>query len=136
MVEADDGARHRPRYLSALRVGCSDLEAVREMASIFLRVDQRRGGGHARTALVQYLTSDVVTYLRGNYPDERVRKAMFCVASELAYLSGWMAFDNAEHSIAQHYFSIAVKLAAEADDPLMAGHVLRTMAHQAVDLGV
>jgi DNA-binding XRE family transcriptional regulator len=120
---------------STRRVGRGDLEAVREMASIFSRVDQRRGGGHARTALVQYLTSDVVTYLRGSYLDERVRKDMFSVASELAYLSGWMAFDNAAHSIAQHYFSLAVKLAAEADDPAMAGHVLRAMAHQAVDLG-
>jgi hypothetical protein len=120
---------------SAPGVGRGDLEAVREMASIFSRVDQRRGGGHARTALVQYLTSDVVTYLRGSYLDERVRTDMFSVASELAYLSGWMAFDNAEHSIAQRYFSIAVKLAAEADDPPMAGHVLRAMAHQAVDLG-
>jgi hypothetical protein len=86
-------------------------------------------------ALVQYLSSDVASYLRGSYTDERVRRDMFSAASELAYLSGWMAFDNAEHSIAQHYFSIAVKLAAEADDPPMAGHVLRAMAHQAVDLG-
>ena len=46
-----------------------------------------------------------------------------------------MAFDNAEHACAQHYFTAAVKLAAEADDPPMAGHVLRAMAHQAVDLG-
>jgi transcriptional regulator with XRE-family HTH domain len=120
---------------SARSVGRGDVETVREMALIFSRVDQRRGGGHARTALVQYLTSDVATYLRGSYLDERVRKDMFSVASELAYLSGWMAFDNAEHSIAQHYFFVAVKLAAEADDPPMAGHVLRAMAHQVVDLG-
>lgn len=120
---------------SARSVGRGDLESVREMASIFSRVDQRRGGGYARMALVQYLTSDVAAYLRGNYVEERVRRDMFSVASELAYLSGWMAFDNAEHSIAQHYFSLAVKLAAEADDPPMAGHVLRAMAHQAVDLG-
>ena len=86
-------------------------------------------------ALVQYLISDVAAYLRGSYIGEQVRKDMFSAASELAYLSGWMAFDNAEHSIAQHYFSVAVKLAAEADDPPMAGHVLRAMAHQAVDLG-
>jgi hypothetical protein len=105
------------------------------MTSIFSRLDQRRGGGHARTALVQYLTSDVASYLRGSYSDERVRRDMFSAASELAYLAGWMAFDNAEHSIAQHYFSVAVKLADEADDPPMAGHVLRAMAHQAVDLG-
>ncbi|MGH3826727.1 MAG: helix-turn-helix domain-containing protein [Pseudonocardiaceae bacterium] len=115
--------------------GRGELEAVREMASIFSRVDQRRGGGHARTALVQYLTSDVASCLQGNYTDERIRKDMFSAVSELAYLSGWMAFDNAEHSIARHYFSVAVKLAAEADDPPMMGHILRAMAHQAVDLG-
>ncbi len=116
-------------------VGRGDLEAVRDMVSLFSRVDQRRGGGHARTAVVQYLTSDVANYLRGSFPDDQVRCEMFSAASELAYLSGWMAFDNAEQVIAQHYFAVAVKLAAEADDPPMAGHVLRAMAHQAIDLG-
>lgn len=115
-------------------VGRGDLDAVREMGSIFSRVDQRRGGGHARTSVVQYLTSDVANYLRGSYADDRVRSEMFSAASELAYLSGWMAFDNAEHFIAQQYFTIAVALATEADDPPMSGHVLRAMAHQAVDL--
>lgn len=60
---------------------------------------------------------------------------MLSAAAELAYLAGWMAFDNAEHATAQRYFTGAVKLAAEADDPPMAAHVLRAMAHQAVDLG-
>ncbi|MGH3904275.1 MAG: hypothetical protein ACRDTE_08805 [Pseudonocardiaceae bacterium] len=116
-------------------VGCGDLEAVREMASMFSRIDQRRGGGHARTAVVQYLTSDVASYLRGTYADDRVRQGMFSAASELAYLTGWMAFDNSEHAIAQHYFTVALKLAAEADDAPLAGHILRAMAHQAIDLG-
>ncbi|MDB5066441.1 MAG: hypothetical protein JWM18_2875 [Chloroflexi bacterium] len=119
----------------ARSVGRADLEAVRDMVSIFSRVDQRRGGGHARTAVVQYLTSDVARYLRGHFADDQVRRAMFSAASELAYLSGWMAFDNAEHALAQQYFAEAVTLALEADDPPMAGHVLRAMAHQAVDLG-
>jgi len=60
---------------------------------------------------------------------------LFSAAGELAYLAGWMAFDNSEHALAQRYFAVAVKLAAEADDPPLAGHVLRAMAHQAVDLG-
>jgi hypothetical protein len=115
-------------------VGRADLEAVRDMVSIFSRVDQRRGGGHARTAVVQYLTSDVARYLRGHFADDQVRREMFSAASELAYLSGWMAFDNAEHALAQQYFAEAVTLALEADDPPMAGHVLRAMAHQAIDL--
>jgi hypothetical protein len=116
-------------------VGRGDLDAVRDMAAVFSRVDQRRGGGHASTAVVQYLTSDVAGYLRGHFPDDQVRREMFSAASELAYLAGWMAFDNVEHAVAQHYFTTAVKLAAEADDPPMAAHVLRAMAHQAVDLG-
>lgn len=119
----------------ACHVGYGDMAAVRDMVSIFSRLDQRRGGGHARTAMVQYLTSDVASYLRGNFPNDQLRREMFSAASELAYLCGWTAFDNMEHPIAQHYFTVAVKLAAEADDPPMAGHVLRAMAHQAVDLG-
>lgn len=119
----------------ARSVGRGDLEAVREMVSVFSRMDQRRGGGHARSAVVQYLTTDVAGYLRGGYPDPQVRREMFSAAGELAYLSGWMAFDNGEQAVAQHYFSAAVKLAAEADDPPIVGHVLRAMAHQAIDLG-
>jgi hypothetical protein len=119
----------------ARRVGRGDVEAVRDMTGMFSRIDQRRGGGHARNAVVRYLTSDVAGYLQGRFPDERLRREMFTAASELAYLSGWMAFDNAEHAVAQRFFTVAVKLAAEGDDPPMAGHVLRAMAHQAVDLG-
>lgn len=119
----------------ARAVGRGDLEAVREMVQIFSQLDQRRGGGHARTAVVQYLASDVTSLLRGNYADNNVRREMFSTASELAYLAGWMAFDNAEHSTAQHYFSVALKLSAEADDSPMAGHIIRAMAHQAIDLG-
>lgn len=73
--------------------------------------------------------------LAGRLTDDRVRRQLFSAASDLAHLSGWMAFDNAEHFIAQRYFTLSVSLAAEADDAPMAGHVLRAMAHQAVDLG-
>ncbi|MGH2603526.1 MAG: Tat pathway signal protein, partial [Dehalococcoidia bacterium] len=129
-------ARPRQRAAAGVRaVGKGDLAAVREMAAMFSRVDQRHGGGHARTALAQYLTSDVARYLRGSYADDQVRRGMFSAASELAYLAGWMSSDNSEHTAAQHYFTIAVKLAAEADDPPLAGHILRAMAHQATDLG-
>ncbi|GIJ38900.1 tetratricopeptide repeat protein [Micromonospora andamanensis] len=116
-------------------VSRGDVDAVHDMMSLFSRVDQRRGGGHARSAVVQYLSSDVASFLCGRYADDILRRDMFTAASELSYLAGWMAFDNGEHNVAQHYFNIAVKLAAEADNPAMAGHVLRAMAHQAIDLG-
>jgi tetratricopeptide (TPR) repeat protein len=127
-------ARTRPTGSTGV-AGWGDLEAVREMAAAFSRIDQRRGGGHGRTAIVQYLTSDVAAYLHSGFTDAKLRGAMFSTAGELAYLCGWMAFDNAEHAIAQRYFTVAIKLAAEAGDPPLAGHILRAMAHQSVDLG-
>lgn len=116
-------------------IGRGDLQAVTDMVALFSRMDQRHGGGHARGAVIQYLSSDVAAYLRGRFAKDEVRKGMLSAASELAYLVGWMSFDDAQHGLAQRYFLLGVKLAAEADDPPMAGHILRAMAHQAIDLG-
>ena len=117
------------------RVGRGDVATVRELTAAFSRIDQQRGGGHGRKALVQYLHSDVARLLLGTFPDEVVRREMFSAAGDLAYLSGWMAFDNSVHAIAQRYFVLAVKLAARAGDYPLSGHILRAMAHQAIDLG-
>ncbi|HST85522.1 MAG TPA: hypothetical protein VLL08_27535 [Kineosporiaceae bacterium] len=117
------------------RVGSGDVGAVGDMAAMFSRIDQRRGGGHARSAVVQYLTADVAGYLHGTFRSEQVRRDMLSAAGEIAYIAGWMTFDNCEHATAQRYLTIALKLAAEADDPPLAGHILRALAHQALDLG-
>lgn len=124
---ADTQARHR--------VCPADIETVRDLTAAFSRVDQQRGGGHGRKAVVQYLRSDVAALLQGSFSDESVQRDMFAAAGELSYLAGWMAFDNSEHALAQRYFVLAVKLAARADNPPLTGHILRAMAHQALDLG-
>ncbi|HET9658452.1 MAG TPA: hypothetical protein VFP72_24075, partial [Kineosporiaceae bacterium] len=117
------------------RVGRGDVTTVRELTAAFSRIDQGRGGGHGRKALVQYLRSDIAGFLQGTFPDDKVRQDMFSAAGELAYLSGWMAFDNSEHAVAQRYFALAVKFAARAGNYPLSGHILRAMAHQAIDLG-
>ena len=116
-------------------VGRWDIATVRELTASFSRVDQRRGGGHGRKALVQYLHSDVAGLLQSTYRDDEVRREMLAAVAEMSYLIGWMAFDNSEHALAQQYFVQAVKLAARSGDDPLTGHVLRAMAHQAIDLG-
>lgn len=111
------------------------VEAVREATQFFSRQDQRLGGRAGRTALIAYLKTDVADYLARRLPSERVRRALFSAASELVYLSGWMAFDSGDHGDAQKNFALAFRMAAEADDAPLAGHILRAAAHQAVDLG-
>ncbi|BDT96996.1 helix-turn-helix domain-containing protein [Nocardia sputorum] len=123
---SETGVRH---------VGKADVAAVRDVMLVFSQIDQRLGGGHGRTAVVQYLTNEVTSYLKSSFASEIVRRDMFAAAAEMAYLVGWMAFDNDEHAAAQRYFATSTQLAAEADDDPLAGHVLRAMAHQAVDLG-
>lgn len=117
------------------RVGPEDVFAVQQLGIAFSQLDQRRGGGHGRKALVQYLHSDASDLLKGTFASDQVRQDTFSAVGELAYLSGWMAFDNGEHGIAQKYFRLALKLTAQVGNQPLAGHILRAMAHQAIDLG-
>ncbi|MEY9956736.1 Tat pathway signal protein [Streptacidiphilus sp. MAP5-52] len=128
-------ARSAARQGSGRRIGTGDLAAVQDMISLFSQLDQRRGGGHGRAAISAYLHREVAPQLHGRYADDQLRRGMLSAAAELTYLAGWMAFDAGDHAPAQQYLSSAVKLAAEADDPALAGHVLRALAHQANDLG-
>lgn len=116
-------------------VGHGDVRAVADMIQFFSALDQRHGGGHARTAMIHYLKTDVAGFLKGRYREDSTRQAMFSAASELSYLVGWTGFDDGLHGQAQRYYLLAIKLAGEAGDPPMAAHTLRAMAHQAVDLG-
>ena len=117
------------------RVGRGDVETVRELTLAFSRMDQRRGGGHGRRAVDEYLRYEALDFLQGQFADDQTRHAMFSATAELAYVSGWMAFDNSEHAVALQRFNTAVKLAARSGDAPLSGHILRAMAHQALEMG-
>ncbi|WP_405545579.1 Tat pathway signal protein [Streptomyces phaeochromogenes] len=132
--EAPERARSRPASTSR-RIGTAEINAVKEMTEFFSKRDQRQGGVDGRTALYQYIYDDVATYVGGAFASDEARCRLFAAASELVYVAGWMSFDASHHEAARRYFTLAVKLAAEAEDEPLAGHVLRAMAHQATDLG-
>ncbi|MFJ5726073.1 Tat pathway signal protein [Streptomyces sp. NPDC093149] len=132
--EAAERARAR-KAATNRTVTAQDVDSVREMAVFFSRRDQQCGGrGVGRTALVAYLRTEIADYLNSRFPSEQVRRAMTSAAGELAYLAEWTAFDAGDHPVAMHWFTVATQLAEEARDAPLAGHVLRAMAHQAVDL--
>jgi tetratricopeptide (TPR) repeat protein len=116
-------------------IGRADVAAVREMLDLFSRADERLGGGHARLAVVEYLTTDVAGYLTGRFTSTAVRRDMFTGAAELAFTAGWKTFDTAAHGLAERYYLTSLRLAAEADNPALGAYVLRALAHQAADLG-
>ncbi|WP_405496369.1 Tat pathway signal protein [Streptomyces sp. NBC_00096] len=126
-------ARSRPA-LSRLTVTPAHVEALRDAMEYFSRQDQRLGGRAGRGALTSYLTNDVAAFVSARISTEKLRTELMSAAAELVYLAGWMSFDSGDHAIAQRHFGIALRLAAEADNGPLAGHILRAAAHQAVDL--
>ncbi|GHJ43785.1 Tat pathway signal protein [Catellatospora sp. TT07R-123] len=126
-----DAARTR----TTVAVGQGEIDAVRQMTAAFNAADERLGGGHARSAVVEYLTTDVTAYLRGSFATDTLRRSMFAAAAQLSYLAGWKAHDLGLPGLAQRYYLHSYQLAAEADPYAHAAYGLRILAHQAMDLG-
>ena len=112
-----------------------DVERFRATVGLFAQLDDRFGGGHARQALIQYLSTDGERLLRGRYP-EAVGSALFSAVAEATLLAAWMSYDATPRSPhAQRYFIQALGLAQAADDRLLGAGILDAMSHQATYIG-
>ncbi|WP_432092205.1 hypothetical protein [Streptomyces sp. bgisy100] len=116
------------------RAGWAEIEAVRDMTSLYTAIDERHGGQHGRSAVVQYLTSDVAALCRAEFASDRDRSAMLSAAAEVAYLCGWKAYDASEHGLAQRYYLQAYSLTREAGDDPHSAFILRILAHNGMDI--
>jgi hypothetical protein len=130
-----------PRRSGVRRRGtrCPDRDvrrrAIRATVDLFAQLDDRYGGGHARQALVQYLSTDGERLLRGRYADPAGRALVSAVA-EATLLAAWMAYDSAPTAgLAQRYFVQALALAQAGDDRLLGASIPDAMSHQATYIG-
>ncbi|MGE7078114.1 hypothetical protein ACQKH1_07115 [Staphylococcus capitis] len=118
----------------AQRVGMDDVHTVIAMTERISELDDQFGGRHARPMAAAFLVNTVTPYLRADAP-EPTRKAMMSAASDLCYLTGYMAVDEGAHGLAQQYYMKALELAGASEDHLTYCTTLRGMSVQAVDLG-
>jgi hypothetical protein len=116
------------------RVGSSDVTRVHATVGLFAELDNRFGGGHARRALIRYLTDDLQPQLNGRYSDD-VAAGLFSAAAQATLLGAWMSYDSGLHGLAQRYFIQALRLAEAGGDRPLAGSILDAMSHQATFLG-
>ncbi|MBF6302238.1 helix-turn-helix domain-containing protein [Nocardia amamiensis] len=124
LIRVDDSAR----------VGMAEVRAVQGITDAFLRLDEVKGGGIGRTAVAEFLSTDVASLLRSRFADSTVRSAAFSAAAELAYLAGFKAHDAGEDGIGQRYFLSALRLAEESGVPGQDGFVFRILALQGSDI--
>jgi tetratricopeptide (TPR) repeat protein len=112
-------------------VGMTDVQIVREMTQTFRRLDNRFGGGHARSTVTNYLASDVLPLLReGRYRDS-VRRELSAAVAELNQLAGWIAYDVGDADSGRRYLRNAMHLCQDVGDDALAGEMLAGMSHQA-----
>ncbi|MEV1090399.1 tetratricopeptide repeat protein [Streptomyces microflavus] len=116
------------------RMGMSDVHTVAAMTEQLSSMDDQFGGRTARPLAAAFLVNTVVPFLRSSGPDD-VRRAMMSAASDLCYLTGYMAVDEGLHGLAQRYYLQALELAGASEDHLTFCTTLRGMSVQAVDLG-
>ncbi|WP_153815023.1 tetratricopeptide repeat protein [Streptomyces sp. SUK 48] len=116
------------------RLGMSDVHTVSAMTEQLSSMDDQFGGRTARPLAATFLVNTVAPFLRTDGPED-VRKAMMSAASDLCYLTGYMAVDEGLHGLAQRYYLKALELAGAAEDHLTYCTTLRGMSVQAVDLG-
>ncbi|MEW2087138.1 hypothetical protein [Streptomyces sp. NPDC005283] len=128
-----------PRASATVRpcgiAGGREIQAVRQMATLLTAIDQRHGGRHGRSAVVQYLVSDVATLCRTRFRTEAQKRQMLSAAACVAYLAGWKAYDSGEAGLAQRYYLQAFKLTREAGDDLHTAFILRVLAHHGMETG-
>jgi hypothetical protein len=116
------------------KVGLRQVAGIREMFALFQEMDVMRGGGHARTALLEYMNSYVLPLTREKH-EETVQRAIYEAAAEQAYLVGWMAYDDGQHGLAQRYLIQSLRLANASGNAVLGAHVLAGMSDQANLLG-
>lgn len=118
-----------------VRVGTADIERFRATAGMFDQLDDRFGGGNARQALIQYLSTDAERLLHGRFTGE-VGRELYAAVAEATLLAAWMTYDSTPASgLAQRYFVQALALAKAAGDRLLGASILDAMSHQATYTG-
>ncbi|MEV7384315.1 hypothetical protein [Streptomyces lydicus] len=115
-------------------VGTAEVAAVRDMVRVFSEMDERHGGQHGRSALVQNLRDDVAPLCRGRFRTEELRQQMLSAASRGVHLLGWKSYDAGQQGLAQRYYLQSYALAVESRVTGHDGFVMRTMAMQGLKL--
>jgi len=131
LEHVSDIASRAAKARSGARVGHADVAAVRDMVAM---MDERHGGQHGRSALVQYLMSDVAALCRGRFSSEDDHRHMLSAAAVGVHQAGWRAYDGGEQGLAQRYYLQSFALARESG---ITGHdafVMRTMSQQGMKL--
>lgn len=112
-------------------VGMTDVQIIQDMTQTCRNLDNRFGGGRARSAVTNYLVLDVLPLLwESRYCDD-VRRELFTTVAELGQVAGWTGYDVGDHNSGHRHLQQAMRLCQDVGDDALAGEMLAGMSHQA-----
>ncbi|MGH3718773.1 MAG: helix-turn-helix domain-containing protein [Pseudonocardiaceae bacterium] len=120
--------------LSGRRVSAGLAQRLTAMVAELRKLDDVAGGGSV-LALARQEFGWVAGLLDQAIYDEQTGRALHVVLAELGQLCGWSAYDTGHHGLAQRFYVAALRAAHSADDRPLGGHILASMACQAIRLG-
>lgn len=115
------------------RIGGSQVASVRRTTIRIADILDEDGAGHARPMAAAFLVNTVGPWMKAQASGE-VAADMKAAASDLTYLTGWMAMYEKDHAAAQRWYLKALSLADEAGDHVTYCRTLRGMSLQMTSL--
>jgi hypothetical protein len=116
------------------RVDDEMVSGIEQRVASLRRLDDQMGGARlldqARTDL-----SLVTLLLREGRYTEAAGARLHSLAAQVAYLTGWMAYDSGLHSVGQRYYVAALRAARTAGDDDLGAFLLAEMGVHASDGG-
>lgn len=117
-------------------IGADDVEIVREMVQTFRRLDNRFGGGRARSLVNNFLTTEVAPILHDGTFRNATRENFFGTVADLNQLAGWMAYDVGDAGSGQRHLRHALRLSQEVGDYARSSEMLSGLSHHAAFLRI
>lgn len=122
------------RALGSYRVGQRDIARIHALTEHLAMLDNRYGGGAARSIAMTHLRTDVLPMLEGTYTGA-VGRNLFRAAALVTHHTAHLLYDTGRHGAARRYLRLALDMAYHGHDRPFAAKILGTLAHQAVHLG-
>lgn len=118
----------------SLRVGATDVQAVREATAMFGGFFGLTGGGRTRDAFIRHLQTRVAPLLDGSYTG-KVGAQLCAAVADANLLAGSMISDCGEPGVAVRYLVQALRLSKAGDDPALGGQVLAVASNMYLHQG-
>ncbi|MET8832219.1 tetratricopeptide repeat protein [Streptomyces sp. NPDC004610] len=116
------------------RIGNGEIAMVVAMTQQFSDLDYQFGGRDTRPTAAAFIVNTIAPYLTAEGSDS-VRGKMLSAASDLCYLTGYMAVDEGQQNLGQRYYLKAMELARASGDRNAYSLALHGMSSQALQLG-